>query len=90
MPEAVLSLKLNPKTGERILIINYESDLDALPFEHEDDHRAFVERLLGHPLQDIADHLEIKRSPPHPIMVQDRSSRTDALQQSKEIHKVEQ
>ena len=90
MPEAVLSLKLNPKTGERTLIINYESDADSLPFEHEDDHRAFVEKLLGHPLQDIADSLEIRRSPPHPLITQDRSQDGVDNQRSKANHKVEQ
>ena len=68
MPEAVLTLRLNPHTGERTLIINYESDEDAMPFEHEDEHRAFVEQLLGKSLEQVADRLEIKRSPPHPLM----------------------
>ena len=44
MPEAVLTLRLNPHTGERTLVINYESDADAMPFEHEDEHRSFVEQ----------------------------------------------
>ena len=70
MPDAVLTLKLNPKTGERTLIINYESDPDAMSYEHEDDHRAFVESVLGRPLHEVAEHLEIKRSPPHPLITQ--------------------
>ena len=73
MPEAVLTLRLNPSTGERTLIINYESDSDAMPFEHEDEHRAFVEQLLGRPLETVADRLEINRSPPHPLMQQSES-----------------
>lgn len=67
MPEAVLTLKMNPKTGERTLVINYESDPDALSYEHEDDHRAFVESLLGRPLREVADRLEVRRAPPHPL-----------------------
>ena len=67
MAEAVLTLKMNPKTGERILMINYESNPDALSYEHEDDHRAFVESILGQPLHQIADRLEVRRSPPHPL-----------------------
>lgn len=90
MAEAVLSLKLNPKTGERTLIINYESEADILPFEHEDDHRAFVEKLLGHPLQDIADSLEIRRSPPHPLMTQDQPKDLVHSQPNKVIHKLGQ
>lgn len=73
MPEAVLTLRLNPNTGERTLIINYESDTDAMPFEHEDEHRAFVEQLLGRPLDQVADRIEIKRSPPHPLIKQNES-----------------
>lgn len=68
MPEAVLTLKLNPKTGERTLIINYESDSDAMSYEHEDDHRTFVESILGKSLHEVADKIEINRAPPHPMI----------------------
>jgi len=71
MAEAVLTLKMNPRTGERTLVINYESDPDALSYEHEDDHRAFVESLLGQPLHQIADRLEVSRNPPHPLTLAD-------------------
>ena len=67
MADAVLTLKMNTQTGERTLIINYESDPDALSYEHEDDHRAFVESLLGQPLSAVADRLEVRRAPPHPL-----------------------
>ena len=94
MPEAVLTLRLNPKTGERVLIINYESDADAMPFEHEDEHRSFVEQLLGKSLDQVADRLEIKRSPPHPLMeskdpvneqVDHHAERTNDQNQQKKI-----
>ena len=67
MAEAVLTLKMNARTGERTLIIHYESESDALSYEHEDDHRAFVESILGQPLDEVADRLEVKRAPPHPL-----------------------
>ena len=70
MPDAVLTLKIDPNTGERTLTINYESDPDALSFEHEDEHRAFVEDLLGQPLSAVADRLEVKREPPHQLIVE--------------------
>ena len=73
MADAILTLRLNPKTGERTLVISYESAPDVMSFEHEDDHRDFVERLLGHPLEAIADRIEIKRAPPHPLIVADRN-----------------
>ncbi len=72
MPEAVLTLRLNPKTGERTLSIHYESDPDAMSYEHEDDHRAFVEQLLGRPLTEVADKLEVQREPPHPLIEERR------------------
>lgn len=71
MADAVLTLKMNPKTGERTLVINYESEPDALSFEHEDDHRTFVEQLLGQPLNTVADRLEVQRTPPHPLIIND-------------------
>ena len=81
MADAVLTLKMNPKTGERTLIINYESSPDALSYEHEDEHRAFVESLLGHPLSEIADRVEVRRAPPHPL-IQD-SLTQDSLDQAR-------
>jgi hypothetical protein len=52
MAEVTLRLRYNPKTGQRELVIAYESDTDALPHEHERDHRAAAEALLGVPLDD--------------------------------------
>ena len=63
MPAVTLILKVNPNTHERKLLICYESDGDCLPFEHEHDHQQWVEKLLGHPCQHIADAFEIKRIP---------------------------
>ena len=67
MAEAVLTLRMNARTGERTLIIHYESESDALAYEHEDDHRSFVESILGQPLNEVADRLEVKRAPPPPL-----------------------
>jgi hypothetical protein len=52
MAEVTIRFRHNPKTGKRELIIGYESDSDALAHEHERDHRAMVERILGMPLGD--------------------------------------
>ena len=73
MAEAVLTLKLNPETGEKTLVISYESAPDMMAFEHEDEHRAFIERLLGHPVEHLADQIEVKRAPPHPLIQQTQS-----------------
>jgi hypothetical protein len=47
MAEITLRLRYNLQTGRKDLFIDYHSDDDALPIEHEQDHRAIVESLLG-------------------------------------------
>jgi hypothetical protein len=47
MAEITLRLRYNLQTGRKDLLIDYHSDDDALPIEHEQDHRAIVESLLG-------------------------------------------
>lgn len=74
MADAVLTLRMNPKTGEKTLVISYESESDMMPFEHEDDHRAFVERLLGQSIDGLADRMEIRRTPPHPLIKADQAT----------------
>jgi hypothetical protein len=52
MAEVTLRFRHNPATGKRELVISYESDDDALAHEHERDHRALVEKLIGQPIGD--------------------------------------
>jgi hypothetical protein len=47
MAEIIIKLRQNKKTGKVDVHIDYESDADALPFEHEQDHREIVRELLG-------------------------------------------
>ena len=47
MADVTIRLVSNPKTGKREIYIDYHSDDDALPFEHEKEHRTFVEKFLG-------------------------------------------
>jgi hypothetical protein len=37
---------VDPATGRRELVIDYASDADALPMEHEEEHRALANKLL--------------------------------------------
>src|SRR4051794_22881424 len=46
MPEMTIRLETDPATGKKNIIVNLRSDDDALPHEHEQMHRALVERLL--------------------------------------------
>jgi hypothetical protein len=46
MAELLLRLEIDPVTGKKNVIIDYGSDEDALPMEHEEDHRRLVDRLI--------------------------------------------
>ncbi len=47
MAELTIRLRRDPETGKHDILIDLESDADALPHEHEQMHRAAVEKLLG-------------------------------------------
>ncbi len=47
MPELTITLRVNPATGKKDIVVKLSSDADALPHEHEQMHRALVEKLLG-------------------------------------------
>ncbi len=61
MAEVTIRLRHNPKTGEREVIIHYESEGDALPHEHERDHRELAEELLGRPLDEVLGAASVDR-----------------------------
>jgi hypothetical protein len=46
MAELSIRLTVDQETGKKNLIIEYESDSDALPVEHEEDHRRLVNELV--------------------------------------------
>jgi hypothetical protein len=46
MGDIVIRLRGNIATGEREVVVEYESDPDMTPLEHEQRHRAIVEQLL--------------------------------------------
>lgn len=46
MAELNIRLLIDPKTGKKNLIIEYESDADMLPIEHEEEHRRLVNALV--------------------------------------------
>jgi hypothetical protein len=46
MAEMTIRLRINPETGKKDIIVSLSSDEDALPQEHEQQHRALVDRLL--------------------------------------------
>ena len=46
MAEMTIRLRCDPATGKKDIIITLRSDEDALPHEHEQQHRAIVEKIL--------------------------------------------
>lgn len=47
MAELTIRLRKDPETGKHDIIIDLDSDADALPHEHENMHREAVEKILG-------------------------------------------
>lgn len=47
MADVILRLRVDPATGKRELVIDYTSDADALPIEHEHAHRAIANRVVA-------------------------------------------
>lgn len=44
--ELTLRLRVDPATGKREVVVDYTSDSDALPIEHEDEHRQLAGRVV--------------------------------------------
>ena len=46
MADLTLRLRVDPTTGRREIVIDYTSDSDALPIEHEENHRQLANRVI--------------------------------------------
>lgn len=46
MAEMTIRLQIDPDTGKKNILISLSSDADALPHEHEQQHRQLVEKLI--------------------------------------------
>ncbi|MFK8113489.1 MAG: hypothetical protein AB8B91_14890 [Rubripirellula sp.] len=46
MAEMTIRLRVNPETGKKDIVINLRSDEDAMPHEHEQQHRQLVGKLI--------------------------------------------
>ena len=47
MAELTIRLRCDPATGKKDIVVSLRSDADALPQEHEQQHRALVEKLIA-------------------------------------------
>ncbi len=47
MATLTLRLEVDPHTKKKNVWVKYESDSDALPHEHEEEHKRLLEAVLG-------------------------------------------
>jgi hypothetical protein len=76
----IVMLRKDPRTGKQNIIVKLDSDPDALPVEHEQMHKALVEKLVGagvdaEDLGDIVIEREPAREPAEPVSQQDPPAR---------------
>ena len=46
MAEMTIQLRCDPASGKKDIIVSLKSDEDALPMEHEQQHKVLVEKLI--------------------------------------------
>ncbi len=46
MAEMTIRLQIDPVTNKKNIIVSLSADADALPHEHEQQHRVLVEKLI--------------------------------------------
>jgi hypothetical protein len=73
MAEMTIRLIPDPETGKKNIIISLRSDADAMPHEHEQQHRALVDKLVeggllkaGEAGKVVVDRLEDQKEPATP------------------------
>ncbi|MBK7865404.1 MAG: hypothetical protein IPJ65_43765 [Archangiaceae bacterium] len=63
MASLTIRLQVDPQTKKKNVIIKYDSDSDALPQEHEEQHRQLVDALIKNGTLKAEDlgHIHIER-----------------------------
>ena len=46
MAEMTIRLRINAQTGKKDIVVSLRSDEDAMPHEHEQQHKQLVEKLI--------------------------------------------
>lgn len=62
MAEMIIMLRRDPNTGKQNIIIKLDSDADALPIEHEQQHRELAAKLIGKKPEDFGEVI-VEREP---------------------------
>lgn len=64
MAETILQLEVDPETGRKQLVVKHISDEDLLPHEHEEEHRAVVDKVFeGKGKIEAVDGVVVRRDP---------------------------
>lgn len=63
MATLTIRLEIDPATKKKNVIIKYDSDSDALPMEHEEQHKRLVDALIANGTLTAEDlgHITIER-----------------------------
>lgn len=61
MANVSIRLEIDRVTGKRTVVVSYESDAEALPHEHEQAHRALVQKLFDGGLAQEGDTIVVER-----------------------------
>ena len=85
MASLTIRLRVDPATGKKDVIVDYESDSDALPQEHEEDHRRLVQKLIAAGVVSAEEmgKLIIEREQAAPVSGGDRQEERAALPTAK-------
>ncbi len=83
MGEIKIRFKFDTTTGRKEIVVEYESDADRLPVEHEKRHREIVEQLVGRGIlkPDEAGNVRVER-------VRPQTQPTTSTEQPNEGNKV--
>lgn len=81
MAELVLRLRVNPETGRREVVVDYSSDSDALPIEHEDEHRRLAGKVVEGGLN--SGKVEVTREQETPVTEGPAATETPVAQPTK-------
>src|SRR5438105_15162629 len=72
MGDINIRFRFNTTTGKKEIVVEYESEDDALPVEHERRHRRIVEQLVGQGVlkAEEAEGVKVERVRPQPASPQ--------------------
>jgi hypothetical protein len=62
--DLIIRLEVDPQTKKKTVWVKYDSDSDALPIEHEEEHKRLVEALLGKGIIGKGDKVVVEREAP--------------------------